>query len=224
MFSQLPSCTCYWLCSQPGHWATTNSTSSSDTQLGDEFGTKKNNVVGAHDIVRKQSENTCSPYSDEYYRRIAVLHCNAEYIRAVREEIGKATCDSFHYELRQHPFYDCGTNHNRTFCAEFNEVVYGNGDRYSSDVFDQCFNPSRPPSADNCEIGCKRALQQLADQIGLLFVRYHPDALTMGTCDIRWPQPCSDTPQPIKAPDDVTQQCSFECLLSICTVRINLRR
>ena len=177
---------------------------------------KKTNVVGAHNIVRKQSEDTCSPYSDEYDRRIAVLECNAEHIRAVREEIGKATCVSYLYELRQHPFYDCGTNHNRTFCAEFNR----NGDRYYSNVFYQCFISSSPPSADNCEIGCKLALQQLADQIGCCIHASRNDfsdiILTPSlweNCDIRRPQPCADTPQPIKAPDDVTQQCSFECAL-----------
>ena len=122
-FSQLPSCTCYWLCSQAGHWATTNSTRSSNTQLGDEFGTKKpmSSVRTISSVNNRRL--TCS--RDEYDRRIAVLQCNAEYIRAVGEEIGKTTCDSFHYELRQHPFYDCGTNHNRTFCAEFTETVTG---------------------------------------------------------------------------------------------------
>ena len=191
------------------------------------------NVVGAHDIVRKQSENTCSTYSDEYYRRIAVLQCNADYIRAVREEIGKSTCDSFDYEikkqttcdsfhceLRQQSFYDCGTNHNGTFCAEFN-AANGNISRYYSDFFDQCFfSSSGPPSADNCEIGCKLALQQLVNQIGCCIHASNYDRsdiiLTPSlweSCDIQRPQPCSDTPQPIKAPDDVTLQCSPECLL-----------
>ena len=186
--------------------------------VGRQVRDKKPNVVGAHNIVRKQSENTCSPYSDEYDRRIAVLDCNAEFIRAVREEIGKTTCDSFHYELRQHPFYDCGTNHNRTVCAEFNHV-YRNGDGYYSDVFGQCFSSSSPPSTNNCESGCKLALQQLADQIGCCIhaSNYYLSDIILTpslweTCDIPRPQPCADTPQPIKAPDDVTQQCSLECL------------
>ena len=182
--------------------------------VGGQVRIKNANVVGAQEIVRKQSENTCSPYSNEYNRRMSALQCNEEYIRAVREE--KACDYRFLYSAsaRYDPlnFYDCGTNRNGTLCAEINDAggVYG----YYSQAFYECFRSS--PSTGNCESECKIALSQLVAQVGCCI--HASDNLLSDiiltpslweTCDIDRPQPCADTPQPITTP----AECSYECSL-----------
>ena len=73
------------------------------TQGGKTFGFPKishrvstlDRVVGEHrnsPKVTRQDEETCTPYSDEYIRRIEALECNEEYQRAVREHIKTSNC------------------------------------------------------------------------------------------------------------------------------------
>jgi hypothetical protein len=57
-------------------------------------------VVGEHrnsPKVTRQDEETCTPDSDEYYRRIEALECNEEYQRAVREDIKTSNCTNLNY-------------------------------------------------------------------------------------------------------------------------------
>ena len=44
-----------------------------------------------HKVTRQDLE-TCTPYSDEYYRRLDTLECNEDYQRAVREDITTSDC------------------------------------------------------------------------------------------------------------------------------------
>ena len=78
------------------------------TQGGKTFGFPKTShrvstldrAVGEHrnsPKVTRQDEETCTPYSDEYYRRIEALECNEEYQRAVREDIKTSNCTNLYY-------------------------------------------------------------------------------------------------------------------------------
>ena len=54
-------------------------------------------IIGtSHEVTRKDEEtSTCTPNSDEYYRRYDALLCgDNEYMRAVRKEIENSNCTS----------------------------------------------------------------------------------------------------------------------------------
>ena len=175
---------------------------------------KNANVVGAHEIIRKQSESICS--NDEYDARMEALECDVEYMKAVREPTEKNRCIYFVNEGSGYIFKGCGTNHNGTFCSELNErgKVYRN-------AFDVCFGSSDrrvAPSAGDCENECQLALRQLSDQVGCCIHNINPYAsLILVTpslwinCGVVLPEPCTDTPQPI---DEVPYfACSYDCVL-----------
>ena len=79
-----------------------------DTQGGKTFGFPKTShrvstldrAVGEHrnsSKVTRQDEETCTPDSEEYIRRIEALECNEEYQRAVREDIKTSNCINLNY-------------------------------------------------------------------------------------------------------------------------------
>ena len=78
------------------------------TQGGKTFGFPKTShrvstldrAVGEHrnsPKVTRQGEETCTPDSDEHYRRIEASECNEEYQRAVREDIKTSNCTNLYY-------------------------------------------------------------------------------------------------------------------------------
>ena len=48
-------------------------------------------IGGAHGVTSKD-ENTCTPGSKEYYRRLEALWCNKRHMQVVREEIERNNC------------------------------------------------------------------------------------------------------------------------------------
>lgn len=172
---------------------------------------KTTNVVTARDTlrIRRDSENTCTMYSNEYFNKLAVLECNEMYIEAVLKEIEDTPCGN---PLGAELIAACGTNHEGTQCATLG--YYTAFDH----VFNSCFNYSdgkyRLPSTNNCKNECKFALILLSDWYGCCIHTSDESMIVLTpslwmNCGIRRPEPCADTPK-VAFESRSTRPCSYD--------------
>lgn len=172
--------------------------------------TQTADVAADRDIVRKNSENTCTMYSNDYSRKLAVLGCDAEYVEAVRKDMEDSTCGNL---FGAEEIAACGTNYNDTLCAVLD---LGYSDTFEH-VWESCFNRSddgiyRVPSADYCDSKCVSALRRLSAEYGCcihssdyLEIVLTPSLWT--NCGVPQPEPCADSPK-FEVKDSLT--CSYE--------------
>ena len=176
---------------------------------------KAADVGGSRKIIRRDSENTCT--YDEHYRKIDVLECAPNYIKALREENQDSAC----LPITDLGLADCGTHHNGTVCAALDEDSTENA---IEDVLASCFNLSdgiyRLPSAGECKSQCILALRRLSDQVGCCIYTSDYIAIVQTpslwmNCGVEQPEPCANTPTFENQPSDLFSllgQCSYEYL------------
>ena len=168
---------------------------------------------GGLPIVFRRDSETCLPFSDDYYRRLRLLHCDEKYIQAVFNEIETSNCgnnyynDTFNYynDTFNLFFSECGTNHNGTVCGSILVSKYDN-------FYNKCgifeFYTS------NCSSECQMELRQLSDSVGCcihdnFFARF--SSMWMN-CDIEQPEVCADTPNTADAlAKHNVDPCTWEC-------------
>ena len=152
---------------------------------------KATDVGGTHKIIRRDSENTCTKYSNEHRRKIKALECNPNYIAALRKN-QNSPC--YPLELRD---ANCGTN-NRTLCALNEDLTKLEID----EVLASCFNLSdgiyRFPSASECKSECILALRRLSDHVGCcIYTTFYKEIVRTPSlwinCGVERPELCTDT-------------------------------
>ena len=118
---------------------------------------RRDDTGSAHDT----DEETCTPDSDEFERRIKALYCNEEYMRAVREEIERSNCvneilDAPEYEYDES--YPCAVLDHRADVERCSEGCATNQYRYLAckylgeeavEIFRECGLP------EYAESGCR---------------------------------------------------------------------
>ena len=164
--------------------------------------------------VFRRDSDTCLPFSDEYSRRLALLQCDKEYIRAVFNEIETSNCSNKYYSNydEQSFFSQCRTNDNGALCEGIDDSIY-------HDFYDQCY---RPFYTSECTSECQTDLRQLSDSVGCCI---HDDYdLRMPSvwrnCDIQQPEVCADTPNIAdivakRNVDPCTEECSLRQFLYV---------
>ena len=179
---------------------------------------KAGDVGGTHKIIRRDSKNTCSRYSDERHRKINVLECDPNYIEALRKENQDSAC----LLITALGLADCG-NHSGTVCAVLDEDSTDNAIEH---VLASCFNLSdgiyRLPSAGKCKSQCILALRRLSDQVGCCIHTSDYIAIVQTpslwmNCGVERPELCADTPIFENQPRDfysLLGQCSYEYLFT----------
>ena len=178
---------------------------------------KATDVGGASKIIRRDSENTCTRYSNEYFRKIEVLKCDPKYIEALhmREENQDSACSPL---IRALGSTNCGTNHNGSVCAALEYLTI-------DEVLTSCFTLSdgiyRLPSAGECKSQCILALRRLSDQVGCcIHTSNHITIVQIPSlwmnCGVERPEPCADMPifEDLPSPIPLIGQCSYEYLMT----------
>ena len=144
---------------------------------------------GQRGVFRRESE-TCLPYSDEHSRRLDLVVCDEEYIRAVFSEIETSNCrnDLYNDTIM---FSECGTNHNGDMCGSIEYSIY--------DDFYECYEFYN--YTNNCSSECQTALRQLSDSVGCCI--HDNDEASMPSlwmdCNVEQPEVCADIPNAVDA-------------------------
>ena len=199
-------------------------------EIGDE-------IVGSsvsdlqHELLPRESDedtaDSCSPNSAELSRRLSVIRCDADYIRAVQEAKGRE-CDLFGLRfisifLFQNQFDDCGTDRNGTLCTLHSPFMRGRRQPdmqdLARDILEECFEEL---SLDNCSSECRRALEEFSARFDCCI---HSTSITTSddyavvlapnlwsSCGVERPEPCADTPRSPESRDGVT--CSYLCAVT----------
>ena len=177
---------------------------------------KTADVGGTSKIIRRDSENTCTKYSNEYFRKIEVLKCDPKYIEALmREENQDSACSPLNRDLG---LTNCGTNHNGSVCVALDLTTFA-----IDEVLASCFNLSdgiyRLPSAGECKSECILALRRLSDQVGCcIYDNIYREIVQTPSlwmnCGVERPEPCADTPmfEDLQSSIALIGQCSYEYL------------
>ena len=157
---------------------------------------------GEPTVFRRDSE-TCSPFSDEYNRRLALLQCGEEYIQAVFSEIEASSCSNVYYNTVF--FAECGTNHNGAVCGSIPFSKY-------KTFYNKC-----DTSDCTCSNGCQTELCQLSDSVGCC-IHDNYDARMPSVwrnCNIQQPEVCADTPNTA----DIVAKCNIDPCTEECSLR-----
>ena len=166
----------------------------------------------SHDqpAVFHRDAGTCLPYSAEHYRRLSLLDCDEELLRAVSSEIIETSnCSNVFYNGSTEAFSSCGTNHNGAVCRGIEESEY-------EAFFRQCF---RWFSTSSCTSGCQTALRQLSESVGCC-IHYHDHAKMPSVwmnCNIEQPEVCADAPDIVDKRNvaPCTEKCSLRQALYV---------
>ena len=176
---------------------------------------KAADVGGTRKIIRRDSENTCTRYGDEYDRKIDVLECDPNYIEALHKELQDSTC----YPNTNLGLSYCETNHKETVCSALYE------DSTIDEVLTSCFNLSdgiyRFPSAGECKSECILALRRLSDQVGCCIHTSDYKAIVQTpslwmNCGVEQPELCGNTQIFENQPSNIFSllgQCSYKYFL-----------
>ena len=181
--------------------------------------------VDTHEIIRKQSE-TCRPYSDEYYDKIAALECDVTYVQAIHEKSNYWSSLMFIYDDDDEglpPFQDCGTNHLGILCKDSVSFANENASMINA-VGESCFTTGelhRPPSSKTCSDSCKNVLRDVAEQMGCCIHSLVDEDSTQfnmksilripllwENCGVAQPAVCSDTPPILEKPAPLAYECN----------------
>ena len=163
--------------------------------------------------------SSCSPDSDELTRRLSILRCDAEFIRAVQEAEGR-DCDLFGlrvFSFFQNQFEDCGTDRNGTLC-----LLHGRTRTLrdlARDIQQECFEEL---SLNNCSTECRSALKEFSKRFDCCI---HSTSISTSddyavvlapklwsSCGVERPEPCADTPHYPEPREGVT--CSYLCAVT----------
>ena len=132
----------------------------------------------------------CLPQSPEYTRRLTLLRCDSEYIRAVLSDIETSNC-SFTAFNNSASFSRCGINHNGDVCTDIDD------ERHISPCERDLSCIYHPGIDCGCRNECQTALRQLSDSVGCCIHALNipiPPSL-WSNCNIQQPEVCDNIPK-----------------------------